>query len=195
MPSPKLAPRTQHLSDTFGDYTSLLDSTHGPLRTTSDGNLVEEESGDWLVLDTPPNSQSDGNLAIEKCSRGDAEKLPAIGLPESKNGATGLDDPRARKSLVRLLKNKWTGSDRLPAEVKKNGEENKQDDGGPVAARMLGGERERRMGRALLAAIRNVYDKQMKEEMGKFWYERAFLGHLSCHELLTVVARLEEKEW
>jgi len=193
MPSPELTPPTQHLLDTFSDYTSLLDSTHGPLRTTSDGNLVEEESGDWLVLATPPHSRSDRDLAIEKCSRADAEKLPAIGLPESKNGATGLDDPRARKSLVRLLKNKWTGSDRLPVEVKKNEEENKQAEAGPVAARALDGERERRTDRALFAAVRNVHDEEMREEMGKFWYERAFFGYLSRQEVLRVVARLDEE--
>jgi len=143
MPIPEPTPRTQYLSDTLSDYTSLLDSTHGPLRTTSDGNLVEEDSGDWLVLATPPHSQSARNFAVTKCSRADAKTLPAIGLPESKNGATGLDDPRARKSLVRLLKNKWTGSDRLLVEVEKNMEEFEQNEGSPVAARVLGGERER----------------------------------------------------
>jgi hypothetical protein len=35
----------------------------------------------------------------------------ALSILEAKNGATGLDNARARKSLCRLLRNKWTGSD------------------------------------------------------------------------------------
>ncbi|KAH7089597.1 hypothetical protein FB567DRAFT_590407 [Paraphoma chrysanthemicola] len=92
-PSPHFRPR---LPDEVRSYTSKLDQYNVSLRTTSDGNLVNEDTGDWLNKT--------------------AAKGPSIGLPESKNGATGLDPPRARKPLGRLLRNKWHHFDRLPPE-------------------------------------------------------------------------------
>ncbi|KAI1522384.1 Atrophin-1 multi-domain protein, partial [Pyrenophora tritici-repentis] len=102
------------LTDLFTDYASVLDTTRGPLRTTSDGNLIAEVSGDWLVLATPPHSADDRELALLKKPQ-PATKLPTLWMPECKNGATAFDNPRTRKPLARLLRNKWTGSDRPPA--------------------------------------------------------------------------------
>ncbi|RMZ67250.1 hypothetical protein GMOD_00001148 [Pyrenophora seminiperda CCB06] len=120
--SPESPLKPQRQSATFSEWSSILDQTRGPLRTTSDGNLIEEESGDWLILATPPHSRDDRELALQKHPN-KAVKIPAIGLPESKNGATGLDDPRTRKPLARILKNMWTGSDRLPVESKVSGKD------------------------------------------------------------------------
>jgi hypothetical protein len=70
-------------------YSSKLDQMRGPLRTTSDGNLVYEDTGDWLVLDTPSHD-------AENPSQKEKKNAPTIDLPEAKNGATGDERPRKR---------------------------------------------------------------------------------------------------
>ncbi|KAH8726120.1 hypothetical protein GQ44DRAFT_759126 [Phaeosphaeriaceae sp. PMI808] len=93
-------------------YSSVLDHTKGPLRTTADGNLIQEESGDWLVLEEPPHNLEDRIIALKKdkgAAKGPA-KGPAIGLPESKNGANGLDNPRTSAPMARILRNRLSKS-------------------------------------------------------------------------------------
>jgi hypothetical protein len=66
-------------------YTaSALDKKRGPLRTTSDGNLIEEETGDWLFLDTKEVGQRPSPRRARE------------GLPEAKNGANGMVAPRKK---------------------------------------------------------------------------------------------------
>ncbi|KAH7073843.1 hypothetical protein BKA63DRAFT_491800 [Paraphoma chrysanthemicola] len=107
---PPFRPR---LPNEVQSYTSKLDQHNISLRTTSDGNLVDEDTGGWLILETPPHDKEDREIVFK--SKTEA-KGPLIGLPESKNGATGLDHPRARKPLGRLLRNKWHHFDRLSPE-------------------------------------------------------------------------------
>ncbi|CAE7195187.1 hypothetical protein PTNB73_08484 [Pyrenophora teres f. teres] len=183
--SPPRQSYSQRLTDPFSDYASVLDSTRGPLRTTSDGNLLEEESGDWLILATPPHSADDRELALLQTSK-PTTKLPVLWMPECKNGATAFDNPRTRKPLARLLRNKWTGSDRSPAvEPKTNREELREE-----AARALVGKGER-VDEVLLGRIRENFDTEMKVELGRHWYERAVVGYVSREEVLRVVAGLE----
>jgi hypothetical protein len=84
------------------------------LRTTSNGNLVNEDTGDWLVLRTPPHDWEDLEIVMKNK---EVAKGPSIGLPESENRTTGLDGPRAHESLGRLWRNKWHRFDYLPAQV------------------------------------------------------------------------------
>ncbi|EDU46613.1 conserved hypothetical protein [Pyrenophora tritici-repentis Pt-1C-BFP] len=183
-PSPSRPPYSQRLTDLFTDYASVLDTTRGPLRTTSDGNLIAEVSGDWLVLATPPHSADDRELALLKKPQ-PATKLPTLWMPECKNGATAFDNPRTRKPLARLLRNKWTGSDRPPAvEPKTNREEVREE-----AAKALVGKGER-VDEGLLGRIKEEFDTQMREELGIHWYERAVVGLVSREEVLRVVAGL-----
>ncbi|KAF2006171.1 hypothetical protein P154DRAFT_615531 [Amniculicola lignicola CBS 123094] len=97
------------LSDPFfGIHRSKLDDLRGPIRSDSMGDLVEEETGDWLDLAAAtalPASRS-------KSARGP----PNPYLQERKNGGTGWDDARKPKTFSRLLKNWWTGSSRPPRE-------------------------------------------------------------------------------
>lgn len=107
-------PSRPRLTDSIYHYSSRLDITQGALRTTTDGNLLGEDTGDWLMLETPPHNEEDQEIAKQRDEK--AAERPPISLPEAKNGATGLDNPRARKPLFRLLRNKLSGSDRPPAE-------------------------------------------------------------------------------
>jgi hypothetical protein len=58
-------------------YSSKLDQMRGPLHTTSEGNLVDEYTGDWLVLETPPHDAED-RMQNEK------KNALAIDFPEAK---------------------------------------------------------------------------------------------------------------
>jgi hypothetical protein len=84
MPPPDPLYTRSRLPDDRRQYSSKLDQVRGPLRTTSDGNLVGEDTGDWLVLDTPPH---DAESLIRREKEG-----PSVSLPEAKNGATGLEN-------------------------------------------------------------------------------------------------------
>ena len=104
------------ISAAAGQYSSKLDATQGALRTASDGNLVSETTGDYIVLTTPPHDQEDREIAQQKSKK--TSKGPAIiGLPEAKNGATALDDPCARKPFLKILRNRFSGSSRPPVDV------------------------------------------------------------------------------
>lgn len=59
MSSPDIPTRRPRLPDGIQHYSSKLDQSKGPLRTTADGDLMEDDTGDWLVLDTPPNHTED----------------------------------------------------------------------------------------------------------------------------------------
>jgi hypothetical protein len=152
-------------------YSSKLDATYGALRTTSDGNLLDEDTGDWLILDTPPHSQEDRDIAAQKDKN--QKNTPAISLPEAKNGATGLDNPRARKPLVRLLWNKLTGSDRAPQE--------EAEDVGVVAKRRLRDEMvevrkvEGKMDMRVLVGIQKHYASDVEQSLGGDWFEHALV--------------------
>lgn len=82
MTSQNTTSKHPRLDDSLREYLSLLDETCGPLRTTTDGNLLEEDTGDWLLLDTPPHDVQGKEMEKAK------SKGPALSLPESKNGAT-----------------------------------------------------------------------------------------------------------
>jgi hypothetical protein len=96
LPPPDPPYTRPRLPDDLRQYSSKLDQVRGPLRTTSDGKLVGEDTGDWLVLDTPPHD-------AENLLRNET-KAPSISLPEAKNGATGLENSRARDPLGRILR-------------------------------------------------------------------------------------------
>ncbi|KAH7411929.1 hypothetical protein DE146DRAFT_751076 [Phaeosphaeria sp. MPI-PUGE-AT-0046c] len=155
------------LDDSLRQYSSQLDETRGPLRTTADGNLLNEDTGDWLLLDTPPHDDIDQDMNKAR------PKGPAISLPESKNGATGLDNPRARKPLMRLLRNKLSGSDRLPADC---------EDAEDLTRRKLRAEMdearkkdENKVQMKILMEIQKHYGLQIGQYVGKDWFEHALI--------------------
>jgi hypothetical protein len=96
-------------------YSSRLDATRGALRTTSDGNLISEVTVDYVLLETPAHDQEDREMRMQKEKK--IAKGPTISLPEAKNGATGLDNSRKPKTLVRVLLNIFSGSSHPPKEV------------------------------------------------------------------------------
>ncbi|KAI8943419.1 hypothetical protein NX059_001431 [Plenodomus lindquistii] len=107
-PSPHLStpnpPKRPRLPASVSHYHSSLDISRGPLRTTSDGNLISEASGDWLLLETPPHDREDRRLEEAKVN------VPAIGLPEAKNGATGLESARSRDGVGKMMRRMWSGA-------------------------------------------------------------------------------------
>lgn len=160
-------PERPRLDDSLRQYSSKLDQTRGPLGTTTDGNLIDEDTGDWLVLDTPPHDDEDKDAKKARAQG------PAIGLPESKNGATGLDNPRARKSLMRLLRNRVSGSDRLPL---------KREDAEGIARRELRTlmeevreKNEEKVDMNILTEIQKHYGLQMGQSLGGDWFEHALI--------------------
>jgi hypothetical protein len=173
MSSQSPTPARPRIPDHARRYCSRLDVTHGALRTTSDGNLLDEDTGDWLILDTPPHSQEDRDIAAQKDKS--VGKGPVISLPEAKNGATGLDNPRARKPLARLLWNKLTGSDRAPQE--------EAEDVVVVAKRRLKDEMvevrkmEGKMDMRMLVQIQNHFALDVGPSLGGDWFEHALVEH------------------
>lgn len=153
-------------------YSSKLDATHGALRTTSDGNLVDEDTGDWLLIDTPPHDQEDREMTMQIDKK--IAKGPAISLPEAKNGATGLNNPRTRKPFMRLLRNKILGSDRPAQEF---------EDPAVLAKRILRSEilarqdEKEGIDMRILEKTRMCYDKEMSERLGTDWFEHALVKH------------------
>jgi hypothetical protein len=55
-----------HYHYTVRRYSARLDDTEGLLRTTMDGNLVDDETGYWLLLDTPPHESKIGKSRSRK---------------------------------------------------------------------------------------------------------------------------------
>jgi hypothetical protein len=171
MPPPEVPPRRPRLPEDVRQYSFKLDATKGPLRTTVDGDLMEEDTGDWLVLDTPPHHAKDRELTLQSDKQ--ATNSFTIGLLEAKNGATGLDNLRARKSLMRLLRNKLHGLDRPPVE-----EESPE----VLARRKLQHEvkeiRESNSPKAdmiVLSKIRENYTLELGPSLGGDWFEHAMM--------------------
>ncbi|KAF1938835.1 hypothetical protein EJ02DRAFT_436812 [Clathrospora elynae] len=187
MSTPDTPPPRPRLPGAFCRYSSKLDESHGPLRTTSDGNLIEEESGDWLVLDTSPHGQEGRNIGLQKDRK--ASMSPTIGLPESKNGATGLDDPRARKPLARLIKNRWTGSDRLPAEGKDPVVTARKE----IQATATQEHRQpsEKVDMVLLGKIQRNFGEEMAREFCGDWFEHALVDRAFWLLLLKEVSDLD----
>jgi hypothetical protein len=111
-PVRKARPR---LPDYAMQYTSERDKRAGPHRTTTDGDLIDAETGDWLVLDVPASALGKKNTERRGGSGRESGADAALDLPEAKNGATGFDAPRMRKPITRVLKNVLTGSNRPPS--------------------------------------------------------------------------------
>jgi hypothetical protein len=117
----RVTPRSR-LSDYAMQYTSRRDLHDGPHRTTTDGDLLSAETGDFIVLDDPSACSSNKRNAI--LPKPKTKKIgPAIPLPEAKNGATGWDKPREPKPLSRVVWNYVTRSNQPP--VEKHEEEGK----------------------------------------------------------------------
>ncbi|KAF2711071.1 hypothetical protein K504DRAFT_454081 [Pleomassaria siparia CBS 279.74] len=112
-------PPRKHLP--HGTKVASLDYLRGPIRSTSHGNLAEEDTGDWLLLD-PVAIENAGILApVAKknpCSTKHATTVK--GIPEMKNGATAFDAPRSRKPISRIIYNYMTGSNRPTKESQKD---------------------------------------------------------------------------
>ncbi|KAF2243501.1 hypothetical protein BU26DRAFT_466178 [Trematosphaeria pertusa] len=170
-------PRRARLPSFAMQYTSALDKTRGPLRTTSDGNLIAEDTGDWLLLDTPPHDAEDRVDLAAKANtarRRSSANGPVIGMPEAKNGATGLDDPRRRKPVARVLRNRITGSDRLPPPGL-----GKEENGVPSLEELREVIRERRrdmderVEKSVLRGIARHLGPVVEREFGEGWAERA----------------------
>jgi hypothetical protein len=160
-----------------------------PLRTTADRGLIEEDTGDWLVLDTPPCNSKDGKISLQSDQKPATAKSPAIGLPEAKNGATGLDNPRTRKPIMRLLRNKFYGLDRPSVK----GEENSQ----VVSKKKLCNEikelREKGVRKAdmmTLNMIREYCTMQRSKSLGGDWFERAMTDNKFWLLVLEKVSEL-----
>ena len=179
--------RRRRLPDTVCEYSSKLDNTQGPLRTTSDGNLIDESTGDWLVLDTPPHDREDREVALQ---HGQSRAMrPAVGLPESKNGATGLDDPRARKSIARLIKNKISGSNRPPMEGVDSAVSEKK--AVQVRAARQYRSKVEKVEMRLLGDMRHWFGAEIAKELGGDWFEHALIDGAFWLQVLEKVSSLE----
>ncbi|KAF2826326.1 hypothetical protein CC86DRAFT_417410, partial [Ophiobolus disseminans] len=153
--------------------------------TTSDGNLVNEDTGDWLVLATHPHDTEHREIAAQKGRI--IPQGPVISLPEAKNGATGLDNPRARKPLMRLLRNKFSGSDRPLTEAEdpvvlarkklRSDFADRRAKGGKVDTKVLG-------------EIQNHYALQIGQSLRGDWFEHALVEHEFWLELLDKVSKM-----
>lgn len=91
--------------------SSRVEEENGILRLDSDGKIVEEDTGDLVHLDIPDDE------AQQYYAEVDPHALSRrFAIPENKNGATGLDNPRARKPVMRVVKNWLTGSSKAPVQ-------------------------------------------------------------------------------
>ncbi|KAF2688871.1 hypothetical protein K458DRAFT_293305 [Lentithecium fluviatile CBS 122367] len=179
-PTPEARPR---LSEYMMQYTSARDLRDGPHRTTTDGDLIEAETGEYLVLeDFSPENMS--------ASRTDTGKTrgPEIPLPEAKNGATGLDAPRRPKPLGRVLYNYITGSNRPPTEDDEldpfvspnNSVEAVRVEDGSITDEGLkvllnlseGGKLNKDIRRRVLEAMRARWERELSGAFGEEWFER-----------------------
>jgi len=94
------------LPESVHQLSSRLDVSQGPLRATSDGVLVKEQTGDYVNLDLPPRNRDAREPAPTTGTA--TAKAPIIELPEASNGGNGLDDPRKRKSIGQAFRDMWT---------------------------------------------------------------------------------------
>jgi hypothetical protein len=179
--SPAISPRTR-LPDSLRQYSSKLDDLRGPLRTTSDGNLVDEDTGDWLVLDTPSHDAED---RIQKATK----NAFAIDLPEAKNGATGNVHPRKRMSLAQYVSSKLLrGSHREPVvgEDPETAARRKLHDS-VMEWRNSG---EVKVSMQVLEDVRKLYALEIGQKLGGDWFEHAFVERKFWLRLLEEVAEM-----
>ena len=94
------------LLESVHQYSLRLDVSQGPLRATSDGVLVKEQTGDYVNLELPPRN-CDAREPVHTTGMATAT-APIIELPEASNGGNGLEDPRKRKSVGQVFKDMWT---------------------------------------------------------------------------------------
>jgi hypothetical protein len=182
--------RRSRLPDSARYHASKLDKSQGPLRSTSDGNLIEEETGDWIILDTPPHSEEDRGIALAKNKS--ARKGPSLTLPESKNGATGLDNPRARKPIRRLIRNKLSGSDRPPTDTEDTtgtGKETLQPETSEQSKNSDHGANMPMMGE-----IKQYYGERIAQELGSDWLEHALADGEFYLQVLNKILEVEKSE-
>lgn len=152
--------------------TSHLEVIQGPLRAASDGKLVEEQTGDIIHLDTPDHEAQKHYLEndIHASTR-------RFAIPEMKNGATALDDPRARKPIARVLKNWWTGSSRPPHDkaheifMVGDKEPNKAKVEEMVELRRYEGGANIRY--TMIKIMKRFWGEKLAEEFGRDWAEKA----------------------
>ncbi|KAK7180406.1 hypothetical protein PSPO01_13563 [Paraphaeosphaeria sporulosa] len=118
-PAPQNARATQEDTTTNSSATdcgiwnmaSRLDKTKGILRVDSDGRIIEEDTGDIVNLDVPDDEAQQYYSEVDPYATS-----RRFAIPEMKNGATALDDPRARKPMLRVVKNWLTGSSKPPVQ-------------------------------------------------------------------------------
>jgi hypothetical protein len=180
-PTPAFSSRTR-LPDSLRQYSSKLDDQRGPLRTTSDGNLVDEDTGDWLVLDTPPHGAEDD---MQKATK----NAPVIDLPEAKNGATGNVHPRKRMSLAQYVSSKLLrGSHREPVvgEDPETAARRKLHDS-VMEWRNSG---EVKVNMQVLEDVRKLYALEIGQKLGGDWFEHAFVERKFWLRLLEEVAEM-----
>jgi hypothetical protein len=179
--SPAISPRTR-LPDSLRQYSSKLDDLRGPLRTTSDGNLVDEDTGDWLVLDTPSHDAED---RIQKATK----DVPAIDLPEAKNGATGNVHPRKRMSLGQYVSSQWLrGNGRTPvAEEDPETAARRRLHNSITAGRSSG---ELKVNMQVLEEVRKLYTLEIGPKLGGDWFEHALVERKFWLRLLEEVAEM-----
>jgi hypothetical protein len=159
-------------------YSSKLDQMRGPLRTTSDGNLVYENTGDWLVLDTPSHD-------AENPSQKEKKNAPTIDLPEVKNGATGDERPRKRMLFSQyvshsLFRRKQVVSGDPDTLMRKlhGWVEDLQDRG------------ESKVDMQVLEMARRYYGFKIAQMLGGDWFEHALVNQKFWSRVLEEVARM-----
>ena len=168
-------PESKHLQVASLDikYTAKLDMLHGPLRTTSDGGLIDEDTGEWLKLDTFAENTTHKHAAIVT----DGPNSPWIAMPEAKNGATGLDPPRARKSIHRVFRNWLTGSSKPPAEEVRQlfilGTKPPSFENLKEMVRLRRHIRDKETCSRVLDVLKKFWGEALDDMHGRIWFERA----------------------
>jgi hypothetical protein len=182
-------PRRPRLPDFLLHCSSRLDASGGPLHSTSDGNLVREETGDWLALDTPPHNVEGREIAIEKDKK--ASRGPSLTVPKAKNGATALDDPRARKPIARLIRNKLSGSDRPPIDTEDTTLAVKETLRTEIAAQKEMNEQKVHM--SVMEEVKKYYGVRIARQLGGDWFEHALVDGEFCLQVLDRVMAIDEE--
>lgn len=184
------SPRRRRLLGSLDSQIARLDEIHGPLRTTGDGNLVQETTGDFVILSAPPHSAEDLAIAIEKNKH--AAQGPKIILPEAKNGATGLDDPRSRKPLSRVLRNVFTGSNHPPKEdeVKTVEDAVKQEARSELAS--MREQPGKKIDMGVLGRLQKACGPKVAAKLGGDWYEHCLCDRAFSTKVLDLVANLSD---
>lgn len=138
---------------------------------TSSAHRSDDDDGDWFILDAP---QSRHSLRYP-------DPGPFLAMPEAKNGATALDDPRVPKPITRVIKNRLTGSHRPPKGLPPGLTESivRWDNSRDVAA-----------GRRILASVRSYWGDFVERTVGEGWMERASLDVEALVEVMGLAKRI-----